>query len=190
MSNAYATDVHSPDTTAPLTAAVLNEDWLAVILGLAIFILGLGAVANVDLIGWVVSTSVWGNVSNAISPVSKNYASLGGVGALLATYVGLTLVLSAGVAALKTDVKKFALAFTAVFWLAYAGWFIGNYANFAAATPAEFQKFGISWSLRLTNEGAFIFALILGLIIVVAIVTITAVGGKVLARWQSVNSSM
>ena len=102
--------------------------------------------ANVDLIGWVVSTSVWGNVSNAISPVSKNYASLGGVGALLATYAGLTLALSAGVAALKVDVKKFALAFTAVFWLAYAGWFIGNYANFAAATPAEFQKFGISWS--------------------------------------------
>ena len=53
-------------------------------------------------------------------------------------------MLSAGVAALKTDVKKFALAFTAVFWLAYAGWIIGNYANFAAATPAEHQKFGIS----------------------------------------------
>ncbi|HEY3824775.1 MAG TPA: Flp family type IVb pilin [Bryobacteraceae bacterium] len=34
------------------------------------------------------------------------------------------------------------------------------------------------------------YALILGLVIVVAIVTITAVGGKVLARWQSVNSSM
>ena len=165
MSNAYASDLHSPDATAPVTAAVLNEDWLAVILGLAIFVLGLAAVANADLLGWVVSTSVWGNVSNAISPVSKNYASLGGVGALLATYVGLTLVLSAGVAALKADVTKFALAFTAVFWLAYAGWFIGNYANFAAATPAEFQKFGISWSLRLTNEGAFIFALILGLII-------------------------
>ena len=165
MSNAYASDVHSPDAVAPVTAAVLNEDWLAVILGLAIFLLGLAAVANVDLLGWVVSTSVWGDVSKAISPVSKNYASLGGAGALLATYVGLMLVLSAGVGALKADVKKFALAFTAVFWLAYAGWFIGNYANFAAATPAEFQKFGISWSLRLTNEGAFIFALILGLII-------------------------
>jgi uncharacterized membrane protein YadS len=165
MSNAYVSGIHSPDTTAPVAAAVLNEDWLAVILGLAIFVLGLAAVANVDLLGWVVSTSVWSNASNAISPVSKNYASLGGLGALLATYVALTLVLSAGVAALKADVTKFALAFTAVFWLAYAGWFIGNYANFAAATPAEFQKFGISWSLRLTNEGAFIFALILGLIV-------------------------
>ena len=32
-------------------------------------------------------------------------------------------------------------------------------------TPAEQQKFGISWSLKLTNEGAYIFALISGLII-------------------------
>jgi len=166
MSNAYASDIHTAETTGPaVTAAVLNEDWLAVILGLGIFVLGLGAVANVDVIGWVVSTSVWSNVGTAISPVSKNYASLGGVGALFATYVALTLVLSAGVAALKADVKKFALAFTAVFWLAYVGWFIGNYANFAAATPAEFQKFSIRWSLKLTNEGAFIFALIVGLVI-------------------------
>ena len=34
------------------------------------------------------------------------------------------------------------------------------------------------------------YALILGLVIVVAIVVIGAVGTKVLARWTSVNSSM
>jgi pilus assembly protein Flp/PilA len=34
------------------------------------------------------------------------------------------------------------------------------------------------------------YALVLGLVIVVAIAVITAFGGKVLARWQSVNSSM
>src|SRR5262249_6071465 len=34
-----------------------------------------------------------------------------------------------------------------------------------AVTPAEQQKFGISWSLKLTNEGGYIFALIAGLII-------------------------
>jgi Flp pilus assembly pilin Flp len=34
------------------------------------------------------------------------------------------------------------------------------------------------------------YALIAGLIIVVAIATITAVGGKVVAYWSSVNSSM
>ena len=74
-------------------------------------------------------------------------------------------MLSAGATALKSDVKQFALAFTAVFWIAYASWIIGNYAHFAAVTPAEQQKFGISWSLKLTNEGGYIFALIAGLII-------------------------
>jgi Flp pilus assembly pilin Flp len=41
------------------------------------------------------------------------------------------------------------------------------------------------------NGGEVIeYALILGLIVVGAIVTVAAVGGKVLARWTSVNSSM
>jgi len=163
MSNAYITDVQ-PQRAAD-SAARLNEDWLAVILGLAIFILALAALVNVDLIGWVVSTSVWNNFDHALGPASKGYASLGGIGALIATYAALTIVLSAGAAALKANVTRFALAFTAVFWIAYASWIIGNYANFAAVTPAEEQKFGISWSLKLTNEGAYIFALLAGLII-------------------------
>src|ERR1700728_355924 len=162
MSNAYLT-VQTPHTGE--RAALLNEDWLAVILGLFIFVLALAAIVNVDLIGWVVNTSVWSNYSQALGPASKNYSSLGGIGALLATYAALTLVLSAGAAALNTNVRRFALAFTAVFWIAYASWVIGNFANFAAVTPAEQQKFGISWSLKLTNEGAYIFALISGLII-------------------------
>jgi len=66
---------------------------------------------------------------------------------------------------LRADVKKFALAFTAVFWIAYASWVVGSYANFAAASPDDMRKLGVSWSLRLTNEGGFIFALLAGLII-------------------------
>src|SRR5271169_4568833 len=168
MSNAhvqrqYVTDFRVPSAAA--STALLNEDWLAVILGLFIFVLSLAALVHVDLIGWVVSTSVWSNVSLALGPASKGYASLGGIGALLATYAALTLVLTAGAAALKSDVKRFALAFTAVFWIAYASWIVGNYAHFAAVTPAEQQKFGISWSLKLTNEGAYIFALLAGLVI-------------------------
>jgi uncharacterized membrane protein YadS len=163
MSNATLTEV-GPHSAAQSTARI-NEDWLAVILGLLIFVLALAGLVQVDLIGWVVSTSVWSNFGQALGPVSKNYASLGGFGALIVTYLALTIVLSAGAAALKTDVKRFALAFTAVFWIAYASWIIGNFANFAAVTPAEQQKFGVSWSLHLTNEGAYIFALLTGLII-------------------------
>jgi uncharacterized membrane protein YadS len=163
MSNATLTDSRAPVAAEP--TAFLNEDWLAVILGLLIFVLALAALVHADLIGWVVSTAVWSDLSKALGPASKSYSALGGVGALIATYVALTAVLSLAAAALKTNVKRFALAFTAVFWIAYGSWIAGNYATFAAATPAELQKFGISWSLKLTNEGAYIFALIAGLII-------------------------
>src|ERR1017187_3867748 len=79
--------------------------------------------------------------------------------------VELLVILSITVFALKSDLKRFALAFTAVFWIAYASWIVGSYANFAAVTPADMQKFGVNWSLKLTNEGGYIFALIAGLII-------------------------
>ena len=157
----------SPRTSwsASETAPRISEDWLSVIIGLVIFVLALAVLANVDLIGWVVTTSVWSNFGQALGTASKTYAPLGGAGALLATYVALLAVLSAAAVALQAEVKKFALAFTAVFWIAYASWVVGSYASFAAVTPAELQKFGISWSLRLTNEGGFIFALLAGLII-------------------------
>ena len=151
--------------SASETAPRISEDWLSVIIGLVIFVLALAVLANVDLIGWVVTTSVWSNFGQALGTASKTYAPLGGAGALLATYVALLAVLSAAALALKADVRKFALAFTAVFWIAYASWVVGSYANFAAVTPAELQRFGIGWSLRLTNEGGFIFALLAGLII-------------------------
>jgi uncharacterized membrane protein YadS len=163
MSDATLSVIRAPSTAEP--DALISEDWLAVILGLFIFILALAALVHVDLMGWVVSTSVWKSFGQALGPTSKGYAALGGLGALLATYAALTLVLSLAAAALKSDVKRFALAFTAVFWIAYASWIAGNYANFAAVTPAEQQRFGIDWSLKLTSEGAYIFALLAGLII-------------------------
>src|SRR5262245_27350803 len=89
----------------------ISEDWLSVIIGLFIFVLALAVLANVDLIGWVVTTAVWSNVASALGTASKSYTALGGVGALIATYVALLIVLSAAAIALKSDVKKFALAF-------------------------------------------------------------------------------
>ena len=144
----------------------ISEDWLSLIIGIFIFILALAGIANVDLLGWAVTTSVWTDLGKALGPVSKSYAALGGgVGALLSTYVALLVLLSAVAVALKSDVKKFGLAFTAVFAIAYASWIVGSYANFAAVTPADLHKFGVSWSLKLTNEGGYIFALLTGLII-------------------------
>ena len=143
----------------------ISEDWLALWIGLGFFVLSLGLLVGADLLGWAVGTSVWTDLSKALSPVSKAYAGLGGLGSLIATYVALLVVMSVGAAALHADVKRFALGFTAVFWLAYICWIIGSFANFAVNTPADMQKFGITWSLKLTSEGGFIVALIGGLIV-------------------------
>ena len=143
----------------------LSEDWLSLIIGLIVFALSLGLVAGVDVLGWIVTTSVWTDPSKALAPVSKAFAGLGGVGALVATYFALLVLMTAGAAALRADIGRFVVAFSAVFWLSYACWIIGSYANLAVNTPADMRKFGISWSLRLTAEGGFVVALIAGLII-------------------------
>jgi uncharacterized membrane protein YadS len=143
----------------------ISEDWLSVWIGLLIFVLSLGLLANADLLGWVVATGVWKDLSKALGTASKTYAGLGGVGALIVTYLALLVVMSAGAAALKANVGRFAAAFTVVFWLAYLCWIIGSFANFAVNTPGDMQKFGITWSLRLTSEGGFIVALLGGLFI-------------------------
>jgi len=145
------------------TAQGISEDWLSVWIGLLVFALALGALAGADILGWVVATGVWTDISKALAPVSKAYASIGGFGALIATYLALLVVMSAGAWALKSDIKRFALGFTAVFWISYLCWIAGSYANFAVTTPADMQKFGVNWSLRLTSEGGFIVALIAGL---------------------------
>jgi Flp pilus assembly pilin Flp len=58
----------------------------------------------------------------------------------------------------------------------------------------DLRKILSTWTARFVDDdhgGEVIeYALIIGLIIVTAIVVITSVGGKVMARWQSVNSSM
>jgi len=146
-------------------APTLNEDWLSVAIGFAVFVLALGSLAGVDLLGWVVSTSVWTDPGKALGAVSKAYSGLGGFNAFVLTYLALLAVLTAGALALKVDVLRFAVAFTAVFWIAYASWILGSNTYLAAVTPADLQKFGIGWSLKLTNEGGFIVALVAGLII-------------------------
>src|SRR3984893_18146558 len=156
------------EATLPLQAAApprFSEDLVAVGLGLVVFLLALGSLAGADALGWLVTASGWTDPPTALAPISKTYASLGGAGALLVTDVVLTAVLSAGVYLLGDDVRRFALAFTAVFAIAYASWFVGSWAHLAAVTPADQAKFGVSWSLKLTNEGGYIVALLVGLVI-------------------------
>jgi uncharacterized membrane protein YadS len=143
----------------------ISEDWLALIIGLLIFILALGLLGGADILGWVVTTAIWTDLRIALVPASNAYAGLGGGGALVASYVGLLALMTAGAVVLRADLGRFILGFTGVFWISYLCWIFGSYANLAANTPADMQKFGISWSLRLTAEGGFVVALIVGLIV-------------------------
>src|ERR1700732_3910377 len=60
--------------------ARLNEDWLAVAIGLLVFGLALVSVTGTDLLGWAVTTSVYTDVTQALNPFPKAYASPRGGG--------------------------------------------------------------------------------------------------------------
>src|SRR5258708_12279892 len=113
----------------------MSEDWLSVWIGLLVFVLALGMSAGTDTLGWVVTTGVWTDVSKALNPVSKAYSALGGVGALIATYLALLVAMTAGAAALKADLKRFALGFTAVFCISYLSCTPATSPNLPPTTP-------------------------------------------------------
>src|SRR5260370_41130154 len=116
--------------------ARLNEDWLAVVIGLAVFAAALVSISGTDLLGWAITTSVYTNVSQALSPFAKTYVWLGGGGSVLATYTALLVVLRGGVSTLGADVKKFEIAFTAGFAIPYVRWIARHYAYIAGVSPA------------------------------------------------------
>src|SRR5205823_11136196 len=93
------------------TSTPWTEDWLAVVIGLLIFVLSLGVLGGADILGWVVTTSVWTDISKALAPAATSSACFGGVGALIATYVALLVLMPAGSAALRIDLKALSLAF-------------------------------------------------------------------------------
>jgi len=143
----------------------LTEDWLAVVIGGLIFIAALAGLWGNDLLGWVVTTSVWTDPTAALAPFAKTYAALGGWGALGATIVAFAVVLSLGAVTLGISIGRFLPAFLVTIIIAYAAWYLGSNAHLAAVTLAEQTKFGTDWSLKLTNEGGYIVALLAGLII-------------------------
>ena len=140
----------------------VSEDWLAVWIGLFIFVVSLGAFIGTDVLNWGVTTAVWTDLSKALKPLSA--AWLGGFGSLILTYVVLLIVMTVGAVALKADIKNFIIGFTVVFWISYFCWMLGSWANIAVTTKPDMQKFGITWSLKLTPEAGFIVALAVGLI--------------------------
>ena len=142
----------------------VNEDWLALWLGLFIFVLGMGVFIDIDLLGWGARVSVWTDITKALAPVSGALKSLPGITALILTYLFVLMITQIGAIAMHFDVGRFVRGFTLVFWISYVCWLMGHYA-YIAATPDKLKSFGIPWSLNLTGEAGYILALIAGLIV-------------------------
>ncbi len=142
----------------------ISEDWLAVGIGLFIFVLSLGVFVGPDLLGWAAATSVWTAFSKAFAPASQIYAGLPAIASLLATYFFLLVIMTAGAGALRANIPRFTGSFTAVFWISYSCWIIGSWAHIAA-TPDKLKPLGVSWSLNLTSEAGFVVALTVGLLV-------------------------
>ena len=83
---------------------------------------------------------------------------------LVLTYVFALVIMSLGALVLGANLPRFVVGFTLAFWLSYLCWFMGSFA-YIAATKDQAVKFGIPWSMSMSGEFGFIFALLLGLII-------------------------
>jgi len=140
-----------------------SEDWLAVATGLGQFFLALLAFAGVNAFGWAVKTNVWTKPAQIMTPASKA-STLSGPMALLCTYVFLLAVMTACAKGLGARTGPFLRAFTLLFFISYACYATGHYAQIAA-TPDQLKKFGLAWSLNLTGEAGYIVALIVGLLV-------------------------
>jgi uncharacterized membrane protein YadS len=143
----------------------LTEDWLAVLIGALVLAAALMALAGFSLLGWVAAPRTWIAIENAAQPISAAFANLNRPLAVIGTLLLTLAVVTAGVRLLKADVVRFAGAFVVVLVLSYVAWVLGSYAYIAVTTPADLQRFGISWSLRLTGESGYVIALLLGLFI-------------------------
>ncbi len=157
--------IHS-DTNASVAGKVpmlKNEDWWAVWLGLFIFVLGLGPIFGVDLLGWVVKSATWTDISKAIAPISKGYQGMSGFTSLFLTYLFLLLITTIGARVMGANAKRFAVGFSIIFAITYLCVVLGDNA-YIAATPDKQANLGIAWSLGLGEMG-FILAMIVGLVI-------------------------
>ncbi|AFM27399.1 putative sulfate exporter family transporter [Desulfomonile tiedjei] len=140
-----------------------SEDWWAVWLGGFVFLLGLGPIVNLDILGWVVKTPVWIDFAKSAAPVSAGYKGMSGLTSSLLTFFFILAITTVGVIGMGGNVKKYIIGFTIIYWIVFFCMILGNNA-YIAATPDKRAAFKIAWSLGLGEMG-FILAMILGLVI-------------------------
>ena len=142
-----------------------TEDWLSVWIGLLIFVLAMGPLVGLDLLGWAVKPEMWTSLLKVLKPVSKNYADLPGVLSLVLTYLAFLVVMGVGAKALGAKMGKFIYGFTVIFCLTFGCVVVGHFAYLAVNAPEDLKKFDIGWSLKLTGEAGLIVSLLAGLFV-------------------------
>lgn len=142
---------------------IKSEDWWAVWLGGFVFLLGLGPMINLDLLGWVVKLPVWSDFAKSALPASSTYKDMSGLSSSILTYLFLLAITTVGIIGMGGNLKRYLIGFTVIYWIVFLCMVVGNNA-YIAATPDRRAAFQVSWSLGLGEMG-FIFAMILGLVI-------------------------
>ncbi len=142
----------------------LNEDWLAVWLGLFDFRVVTGHFLRRGLLGWAVTTSVWTSPWKSLAPASKTYGLSG------ARLAAADVCVPAGrhrhrcpVARPAAQTIRRRVSRPSSPLPIFPG-FVGSWA-YIAATPDKRAAFHIGWSMNLTNEAGFIVALLVGLVV-------------------------
>src|ERR1041384_2627616 len=93
----------------------LNEDRLALAIGLLLFLIASLGVTGVEPFGWGLKTNVWLNPGKIMTPMSSKFASLPGLASLIFTYFAMAVVLGTGAKLLGARLGRFLSGFTVVF---------------------------------------------------------------------------
>ena len=113
--------------------------------------------------GWLQKINIWINPSNIITTIFTQYNYLG-IFSIFLLYIFTLFILSIGAKFMNINLRDFIVSYTFIFFISYFIWILGHYA-YISATPDLWNELKIKWSLGLTGDIGYIFALILGLLI-------------------------
>lgn len=146
-----------------------SEDWWAVWISVFIIFVALLGLFNIDLLGWVAAPKKWvfsgdNSLAHAVAPVGAKFKGLGFAGSIFVTWAVLLAVFMVAARSMKYDLRKFATAWTLLFFIVYLAWIAGQHA-YLSADPTNKAKYGLEKVLSLGSGASYIMALLFGLII-------------------------
>ncbi|MEI9915027.1 MAG: putative sulfate exporter family transporter [Methylovirgula sp.] len=93
-----------------------------------------------DLLGWAATAKIWLVPDTALAPIGKSYAALGGLPALVLTYVVFLAGAQRRGRAAARQRRPLRTRLFGGLWLASIAWIIGSYAHFAGSDPRRHRQ--------------------------------------------------